>query len=500
MPLNLITDTWIPVVLNDGSKHVIAPWQIADPAVVALDWPRPDFNIACLELLIGLVFLVDPPEDDEDWEEREAPDAQRLRQRLQTVAHAFNLVGDGPLFLQDLEPLQGQPSPPDMLFIDSAGGATERNNADLMVWRDRYPRLPLTTAAMALYTFQAFAPAGGAGNRTSMRGGGPLVTLVEPGGGLWSLIWANVPCGEPASTDTLPWMRPTRPSVGGTEVWPPTEPPIPIEVFFGMPRRLRLVLDDQGMVTGVIQRPRGNNYRGWLHPLSPYYRLKAGSELLPQHPRPGLFGYRHWLGIVAASRGGEVDGLRQRAAMVRTWHDRSLGRSAQVIVAGWAMSNMKPLDFTWSIAPLIELDNAATQMLSGLIEAAGKFALALRHALAVVLGEGEAREPIREAFFTRTQDAFENRLAALQAGADPAKVAEQWLADTRAVALRLFDEQALPGLPDHIPEQQAAIIRARLGLLASFNGRGKYGKDAWAALEMQPAPKRKVDPTQEIAA
>ena len=64
MSFNLLHESWIPVVMRDGTRRVIAAWQMADPDIVALDWPRMDLNIACLELLIGLVYLADPPEDD----------------------------------------------------------------------------------------------------------------------------------------------------------------------------------------------------------------------------------------------------------------------------------------------------------------------------------------------------------------------------------------------------------------------------------------------------
>ncbi|MBL3598197.1 type I-E CRISPR-associated protein Cse1/CasA, partial [Rhodovulum sulfidophilum] len=192
--LNLIEAPWIPVLCEDGSRHVVAPWQIAEPGILRPDWPRPDLNLACYELLIGLVFLADPPANNGDWQRRFAPDPDRLKEKLARFAVAFDLLGDGPRFLQDLAPLDGTPNPVDMLFIDSAGANTAKNNADLMVRRDRYGMLDLPLAAMALYTFQAHAPSGGAGNRTSMRGGGPLVTMVDPGDGLWSLVWANVPC------------------------------------------------------------------------------------------------------------------------------------------------------------------------------------------------------------------------------------------------------------------------------------------------------------------
>ncbi|MFT3691465.1 type I-E CRISPR-associated protein Cse1/CasA [Paenirhodobacter sp.] len=340
MSLNLIADPWIPVRCADGSRRIIAPWQMAEPGIETPDWPRPDLNIACLELLIGLVYLADPPADVYDWDNRQTPDPDRLRDRLAGFAPAFNLLGDGPLFLQDMEPLTGDPNPPDMLFIDSAGAQTARNNADLMVHRGRYPALDLPLAAMALYTFQAFAPSGGAGNRTSMRGGGPLVTLVDPGRGLWPMIWANVPCGQPAVPASLPWMRATRSSEKGLETLPPDGALFGPEAFFGMPRRLRLVADEAG-VTGVIQKPYGTNYALWKHPLSPYYRMKPGTEWLPKHPRAGRFGYRNWLGIVAGQAKGDLSEL---SLSLRDWGNRQGGGA--VIVAGWAMDNMKPRDFT----------------------------------------------------------------------------------------------------------------------------------------------------------
>lgn len=166
---NLVLDAWIPVRREDGSRVVIAPWQVADGSLAFPDWPRPDLNIACLELLIGLIFLSDPPRDGDDWRARQQPDPKRLRECLAPFASVFELFGDGPRFMQDRELLEKgvlEPESPDMLFMDSAGGQTLRNNADIMVRRRRYPSLPPELASMALYTLQACAPSGGRGNRT----------------------------------------------------------------------------------------------------------------------------------------------------------------------------------------------------------------------------------------------------------------------------------------------------------------------------------------------
>lgn len=469
------------------------------------DWPRADLNVACLELLIGLVALADPPADPEEWEERRAPDPDRLRARLAPLAPAFELGGDGPRFLQDLDPLSGEASAPDMLFIDSAGESTAKKNADLMVWRDRYPALEPTLATMALYTLQAHAPSGGAGNRTSMRGGGPLVTLVEPRAGcsLWDLVWANVPCGVPQGVEALPWMQPTRVSDGGRVVYPPAGDGIQIEAYFGMPRRLRLVFDGP-LVTGIVQRPYGTNYGGWQHPLTPY-RRKAGEEWLPVHPRAGTFGYRNWLGIVANAQNTD---LRRQAAAVSGYPERVQGEGleARVIVAGWAMDNMKPRDFVLSRQPLIALDQARTRLLHGMIEAAEAIGKALRQALKPVVGEGSALESLREEFFRRTQGPFEARLGGLRGGE---AVAHGWLADMRRVALAIFDAAALPGLADRRivketagsrPETGAgAIVEARKFLLGSLTGHGRFGEAAYWALEL-PLPETKKQKKARVAA
>jgi CRISPR system Cascade subunit CasA len=488
MSLNLISDAWIPVLDKSGVRRTIAPWQIADDTLDRPDWPRADLNLACLELLIGMVFLADPPADTRDWRSRRVPDPERLREKLARFAPAFNLVGDGPRFMQDFEPLEGEPNPPDMLFIDSAGGQTIRNNADLMVKRERYFAIELPLAAMALFTLQAHAPSGGQGNRTSMRGGGPMVTLVEPGAGLWQLVWANVPDGGPAKELTvLPWMRPTAISKDDHKVVPDNAHPT--EALFGMPRRLRLV-EESNRIVGAIQRPYGANYAGWEHPLSPHYRMKEGAELLPVHPKAGLFGYRHWLGVVAVADKDNKD-LRHWAGVVNAWHDRSGGQPAQVIVAGWAMKKAKPRDFTWSTPPLVDLAGESALLMQGLVRAAEEVGVALRNALEPVLAAGEAREPARETFFLETQTEFEAHLAQLQAGKPSSEVAKSWLAAMRRAALELFDDAALPGLDQRDSKTMRGIVEARGRLVGAFSGYGTYGQKVFAELMLEPPEQKK---------
>ncbi|MEM8589025.1 MAG: type I-E CRISPR-associated protein Cse1/CasA [Pseudomonadota bacterium] len=520
MTLNLITDPWIPVRTRDGARRVVRPDQIAEAGVARPDWPRADFNLACYELLIGLVFLADPPEDEADWRDRRAPDPGRLRAALAPLAPAFDLGGAGDRFLQDREDLDTAASPVDMLFIDASGGNTAKNNADLMVKRGRYTALPAPLAAMALFTLQAQAPSGGAGNRTSMRGGGPLITLVEPAdragpdnkasSPLWDMVWANVPVGEPlldtASPDrlrdALPWMRPTRTSEKGTNpLQPPNDGGLALaETFFGMPRRLRLDFaeDDDTLVVGVRQRPYGTNYGLWTHPLTPYYQQKVGSEPLPVHPRPGIGSYRNWAGIAFE----EHEGLRHMAQVVADWHDRGPdGVVASLHVGGWAMDNMKPLDFLWSRQPLHPLDPDDQHAAAALVSAANAFSLALAGAVQTLAKaasmDASAVEPVREAFYADTQDDFEKMLGRLAAGETLAKVAQDWVKTLRRAALRLYDERAVPGLGDRRIEDAQAIIEARQRLLAAFSGWGrKTGQAAFDVLKL-PLPKRRTKKREE---
>lgn len=492
MPLNLISDAWIPVRMKDGTRRIISPHQIANPDIAAPDWPRADLNLACYELLIGLVFMAAPPEDIYAWEDG-ALTSDELKARLSAYAGAFDLLGDGPRFVQDLDPLNGEASGPDLLFIDSAGGQTAKNNADLIVHRSRYETLDLPLAAMALYAFQQFAPSGGAGNRTSMRGGGPLVTLADPGTGLWDLVWSNVPFGTPASPDDLPWMRPTRTSEKGQTVGPGQSHPI--EAFFGMPRRLRLIGDE--VVTGVVQRPYGTNYALWQHPLSPYYRMKAGAELLPRHPASGRLPYRNWIGILLSDPEQSKDGLRLRATAIDEFFNRHQRQATRMIAAGWAMDNMKPKDFLWAELPLLSFDITAQHQAEALIGAAGEVAFGLRRALPILIAEGASRDMQIEQFWTGTEADFTSALMQLtKPGFDAAKISGDFLSALGRQALAQFDALALPGLSEARIEHAGKIVAERRMLAALVHGRGKAGQKLWGTLGLEP-PARSTAAKQE---
>jgi len=519
---SLLEDPWLPARRANGQGGRIRPADITvdlrDNPVVAIEWPRPDFRLATLEFLIGLLAAACPPRNVEAWVDgwEAPPSPEALTAAFAPLAAAFCLDGDGPRFMQDYENLPGEPDVPETLLIEAPGAATRRNNATLLVKPDRVRRLSRAAAAMALFTLQTYAPAGGRGNLTSVRGGGPLTTLVLPGaeqpgrpGALWHMLWANVPQGRvPQSADLpriFPWLAPTRcadrfPSVTPAEAHP-------LQAFWGMPRRIRLDFTanpdalscdltgdvDTQMVTGWWQRPNGVKYVAWDHPLSPSYS-DGKSGWLPVHPQPGGIGYRHWVALTLG------DGTTRKAAPgIGTWGERAsdvapfVRDSTRFLAAGYDMDNMKARSFIESEMPLpgsganmVPLADLAR----GLSMAAEEVARALRYAIReACYSEKTAFDAgplatVYEAFWADTQDAFFAHLA--KPGATLEAAAPAWHRTLRKTALTLFDGAA-PLDPAAVSFNPARIVKARNGLFLTLGGYGAVGGKIFAALAL-PLP------------
>lgn len=522
MSFCLLTEPWLPLRHREGRVAWSPPAAIADRGFVAIAWPRADFRLAALEWLIGLVATAMAPEGQRDWADRwrAPPSAAELGAAFAHFAGAFMLDGDGPRFGQDLEELPAQPDTPESLLIEAPGGATIQKNTALLVKGGRVARLSRAAAAMALHTFQTYAPAGGRGNLTSLRGGGPLTTLVLPGDepSLWQIVWANVPrrdWPQPSGPDAaiFPWMAPTRTSEAGRTTSPSQVHPL--QAFWGLPRRARLdfAANPQGrgcdlggpadavLATGWRQRPYGVKYVAWQHPLSPYYEAK-GSGWLPVHPQPGGIGYRHWLALVVG------DAARRPALNVTEWLNQRArpagqGREVRLLAAGYDMDNMKARGFAESEMPLPGtlreaargvLDDEARRMVRGAEQAAGLLRGALRDALLADFDSTPVQSGLA-AFWLATQDGF---FAALRARAtlleredapDLIPGREAWRQSLRKAALEVFDHAVpmdrahhKPFSPEGPPREVAALRALRLRL----NGYQPSGAAFFAALDLPP--------------
>ncbi len=481
--MNLIESAWIPVRRKSGESH-IAPWQITDPndPVLELAAPRPDFNGALLQFLIGLLQTACPPEDSDQWTDwlEEPPPPEILREKFKSIVYAFELDGDGPRFMQDFSILVGDPKPISALLIDSPGAQTLKQNADHFIKRGSVNSLCPHCAATALFCLQTNAPGGGAGHRTSLRGGGPLSTLValDPVGSnlkddLWRSCWLNVVEKETTFSfgrngkhhelkDIFPWLAPTRASEGKTGVTTTPLDTNPLQMYWGMPRRIRLDCENmtngtcdlcgnasEKLISQYITQNYGVNYEGaWKHPLSPYLINKDG-EALPQHAQPGGVNYRHWLGLVSTMTTSEP------ARVVREIVDGKKlleGEQLRLHVFGYDMDNMKARCWYETAFPLYTLEPAIIEKFTArtdtLIQSATDTANMARSCIkeAWFKRPGDAKGDttfLVEAFLGHTETGFYsslNRLRdQLKTGEDGKAVLSAWHSVLTRTAVQLFD-------------------------------------------------------------
>jgi CRISPR system Cascade subunit CasA len=308
----------------------------------------------------------------------------------------------------------------------------------------------------------------------------------------------------------------------------------PLQCWWGMPRRIRLDFcpceppracdltgkPDSVQVATWRQRPQGANYAGWgdQHPLTPRYRIKPGSEILPLHPQPGGVGYRHWLGLVVSDQPGEA-ALRFPASTVSTWR-RERQRAVwggedrahmdRLLAAGFDMDNMKARGFVESELPLPviadedmrkRVDELSRHLVGAADQAANLLRRAVREALfgpgATVKLDWELLSAVREQLWEATEQAFYDaiRREARHTPDDPDHARRHWLEQLRNTALKLFD-LAAPLEPDGatLPRSDEGIRRllaARRNLGLAFAGYRKEGEALFTALGL-PTPERKI--------
>jgi CRISPR system Cascade subunit CasA len=532
MPFSLLDEAWIPVTV-DGRRHWLRPHEISSTidakTPTDIDWGRPDLRIASHELLIGLFATALAPRTAEAWEKLfdAAPSAESLHAALEPLRPYLVLDGEGPRFAQDVEEIGGETFPADALFLDAPGANTVKNSADIFVKRGRTTVLSRKAAAIALYALQAAAPSGGAGHRTSMRGGGPLTTLIEPPQPtLWRRIAANLPllnddAQVPPNDLSLifPWARKTRISTGDvTTQNNPAHDVHWLTHYFGMPRRIRLILEentrrlpcaltgeiDQRIVMGFRMAPYGHNYGVWKHPLSPYYEDKQ-KQKLPIHAQSGRLGYREWVGYLYSG------GLAHAAEAVDRFPglaNASLDR-ASIIVAGYVTDNMKTPDFVEAEIPLLlplapeAAASIGKALRENFVAGARDAASVLRGALSRSLDSAGGKTIVDGAldrFWIETEEPFRLRLRALLRLSETdlvdkteayRELVEGWLSDVRRATFRIFDAVAPVNTIVDLPEKrQKAIVAASRDLKMTLHGYGKPGAKLFATFGLPPAPKK----------
>lgn len=494
--MNLLEEKWLPVRRRTGQLDWIAPRQIAEPDIVAFAAHRADFNGALAQMMIGLLQTTTSIAQENDWEDLldAPPTAEQLDRWFVSHFDAFVLDGDGARFMQDFSLANGDECEIDGLLIDSPGESTTAKNTDHFVKRDTIKAMCPHCAALALFTLQTNAPSGGAGNRTSLRGGGPLTTLVivSPSRSLWHDLWMNVKpqadflqqggdVRKAAPHFVFPWLDEITKIQTLTGETQPLQVH-PHHVFWAMPRRIRLVFSlprlgqcdvckrgDLQLVGSYQARPKGLNYKGpWRHPLSPYYESKE--DWLPVHPQPGGFNYKNWpawvLDVTQAKKKVQAASVvkyvlnekRQKAGELRLW------------VFGYDMESMKPRCWYETTFPLYALANttpasqkALKELVNNLIAASEQAAYYLRQAVKQAwFGESDLRGDlgfVDKVFLDSTEPAFYQQLKELIDFAQSVTgidlddagfiigLGESWLKVLRSKALHSFDLDLVGAAP-----------------------------------------------------
>lgn len=540
MGYDLRAEAWIPwrrrdLTIEWGPPSMLVSQADANP-VVGVAWPRADFDAACQEFLIGLLTTALQPADEDEWTHRyhSMPGEEELRAKLAALPGAFTLDGSGPRFLQDFSTSEFadiEVKPIEQLLLDAAGDQGIRNNTDLFIKRARLERLGRPAAAMALITMQTYAPSGGQGHRTSLRGGGPLTTLAEPRVDeqnrsraeslpFWRKLWANIETCEQwrgratqphALVTAFPWLAPTRTSEkdGGGAVTP--DDVHPLHAYFGMPRRIRLDFagpgiceltgrDDECCVTGFRMRNYGFQYDGWRHPLSPYYRTKLTEPPLPVHGQPGGLGWRDWMSLTLESP--ESGGLREPAASISVFARRAQAlksRAFRMHAFGYDFDNMKARGWIDAVMPVFA--EASEAQRSRMRRTASRFVNATSIATTALAGavkdayfERPKDAPgdysaVKQELWSATEEAFYGAMSVVVSASSTDDSAEALAEPFREAlekhALEIFDRWCSNTLLE--PKSVRRLVGARHGLVGTLKGRSALGQKLAGALGKKQA-------------
>lgn len=299
---NLIDEKWIPVIRSSGSVSKVAPWEISgqsDPPVKVY-FTRPDFNSAVTQFLIGLVQTVMTPPSEDDWLDmlENPPSTVVLKEKMEAVRDAFELIDDEHPFMQEPE-IDGSKSI-DSLIITTPGENTIKLNKDFFIKHKTGDScLCMSCTAAAVYTMQALAPMGGSGYASSIRGSSPLTTIIE-GKNLMTTVLLNILSndnlgGEPSDL-VFPWMQEQRPS----ELFSSDNDPR--MVYWTTVRRLKLgdvvqgrcmLCGEEGDSVSVFDGvKKGTAFKNWEHPLCPYYH--DASEIKPVRVSENIGHFNQW--------------------------------------------------------------------------------------------------------------------------------------------------------------------------------------------------------------
>jgi len=514
--MNLLRDEWLPVIKQDGSRDTISIKQITqayeENPIVELDAPRPDFRNGLYQLLIGIFQVAVAPEDEDEWDFLfyEPYNEESIEHKLIQYEDSFEIDSDGPSFMQDYDLLEDQEVENlRNLFVDLP--SNEHFNKRIPQEIDAH------WGAVLLYSLQTFGPAGGRGQRTGIRGGGPVTTIVIPGDlherstSLWEKIWSNIfPTesvdsftGNPKKkekSDIFPWMKPTVVSdKTGKYVYP--QECNPLVMYFAMPRRIRLLFEyragicgitgkkTNAVVTGYRTYHSGNAYQGhWRHPLNAYrYQNDRQAPPISIKGSPAGFSYRDWMLLSFDYEGKDsITPSNVQHAQNSDYRKEIIKeRGSLTWNAGYDLTNMKARSWYEALMPVYPLDSHQATFVKSFVEnaiaAAQDCISSLRRGIKTAWYKQEAKDVngdfsfLDRDFYSKTERDFYRTLDTLvkRVGDDDTRseCAKVWEKIIKQKTLEIFDAWALSEQEDGLDMKR--VISGRGELFRGFSRASK---------------------------
>ncbi|GBF50738.1 CRISPR-associated protein CasA/Cse1 [Leptospira ryugenii] len=542
--MNLMQDKWITVQRKKGEIEKIAPSQITDGVnsdnpIIEIVTPRPDFQGALYQFLIGLFQTVYAPKDENEWEDKfnSPPNPEELKKETDKIAFAFDLFGEKVRFMQDIS-LDSDANTANIsaLLIESPGENTIKENKDFFTKRGSVEKICNHCAASALFTLQTNSPSGGQGHLTSIRGGGPITTILKFNSTkkedqelhtLWSDIWINVlpkdcfsqePKKEKNYENVFPWITNKYYKQNSKGSKTTINDLNPLSVYWSYPRRIQLQQSKENIhcdvcniesdisVKSYLVKGYGLDYGGgsWIHPLSPYYFTKdkeLGETWLPFHPQPGGIIYNQWMSFVY----GKKDKDKNAKVLSYYFENRKFPEEqTRVWAFGFDMDNMKARNWYESLIPIYSIDpkfiDKYESEISKILQAATQVANNLQTKVKDAWFNQDQKpkgdfDYLKISFFKATETKFYNLAKTIRDNLGKEfpfnnEAKEEWLKYLNEESLKVFELYVESGSVEF--ENLKRIVEARKSLI-SWNLGDKIRNDFGLPIKDKPAAKKKAN-------
>jgi CRISPR system Cascade subunit CasA len=237
------------------------------------------------------------------------------------------------------------------------------------------------------------------------------------------------------------------------------------------------------------------------------------AEILPVHLQSSRVGYRQWLSLVRGRDGSD----RLAAAIVLEYRTRRARLITEVdqpathlAASGYALDNMKPLDFGEASVPLLatgspatdsDLDNRAATMIAAAETVASQLVNSVRRAIYGDKSKADRDTSVLIAaanrFWSETEPSFYASVMDVAkrvttAGDDlddkrteiTTATGTAWIDAMRRVALPIFDDIA--PIDDADGEGIVDVIEGRKSLSMMFRGYSKSGRELYGEFALAP--------------